>query len=202
MTTTSANNDDRPLRGKRVLILTGDIYEDLELWYPKLRLEEAGATTTLAGPEAGKTYTGKNGYPCVSDAALEQMNEADFDALVVPGGFMPDKLRRDEHVRSAHVLFRRFEQCTASFERIAVATEQVELPRKLQSGLPDVAVRQCANDTGHAGTRQALSAVAGVRRDARCEIECRFGAHRACGADTRFGGIDVTVRLQCDGNQT
>ncbi len=98
MTTAPASNDDRPLRGKRVLIFTGDIYEDLELWYPKLRLEEAGATTTLAGPEAGKSYTGKNGYPCVSDTAIEQMSEADFDALVVPGGFMPDKLRRDPHV--------------------------------------------------------------------------------------------------------
>ena len=98
MTTVPVNDNDRPLGGKRVLIFTGDIYEDLELWYPKLRLEEAGATTTLAGPEAGKTYTGKNGYPCVSDAAVEQMDAADFDALVVPGGFMPDKLRRDPHV--------------------------------------------------------------------------------------------------------
>src|SRR5690606_13779776 len=42
--------------------------------------------------------SGKNGYPCVSDAAIAQMNEADFDALVVPGGFMPDKLRRDPQV--------------------------------------------------------------------------------------------------------
>lgn len=98
MSSNSTNGGDRPLRGKHVLIFTGDIYEDLELWYPKLRLEEAGAETTLAGPDAGKTYTGKNGYPCVADAAIEQMNEADFDALVVPGGFMPDKLRRDSHV--------------------------------------------------------------------------------------------------------
>ncbi len=93
-----STDHDRSLAGQRVLIFTGDIYEDLELWYPKLRLEEAGAQTLLAGPEAGKTYMGKNGYPCVSDAAIADMNAADFDALVVPGGFMPDKLRRDPQV--------------------------------------------------------------------------------------------------------
>lgn len=86
------------LSQKRVLILTGDIYEDLELWYPKLRLEEAGAATTLAGPRAGQAYTGKNGYPCVSDAAIDELRADDFAALVVPGGFMPDKLRRDPQV--------------------------------------------------------------------------------------------------------
>jgi len=92
------NSNDQPLEGQRVLIFTGDIYEDLELWYPKLRLEEAGAVTTLAGPQAQMKYTGKNGYPCTSDVAIDQMNAAEFEALVVPGGFMPDKLRRDPHV--------------------------------------------------------------------------------------------------------
>ena len=87
--------NDQPLQGKSVLIFVGDIYEDLELWYPKLRLIEAGASVTVAGPEAGVTYAGKNGYPCVSDARLDQVSESDFDVLVVPGGFMPDKLRRD-----------------------------------------------------------------------------------------------------------
>jgi protease I len=75
-----------------------NIYEDLELWYPKLRLVEAGAAVVVAGPEAGKTYEGKNGYPCVADAAIAEMSARDFDGLVVPGGFMPDKLRRDPHV--------------------------------------------------------------------------------------------------------
>lgn len=87
-----------PLNERRVLILTGDIYEDLELWYPKLRLEEAGARVTVAGPEANMNYSGKHGYPCVSDAAIDQMDSESFDALVVPGGFMPDKLRRDPAV--------------------------------------------------------------------------------------------------------
>ncbi|NND99929.1 MAG: type 1 glutamine amidotransferase [Pirellulaceae bacterium] len=87
-----------PLVGKSVLILVGEIYEDLELWYPKLRLEEAGAAVTVAGPQANTHYNGKHGYPCTSDAAIDQMDESRFDALVVPGGFMPDKLRRDRVV--------------------------------------------------------------------------------------------------------
>lgn len=87
-----------PLAGQSVLIFTGDIYEDLELWYPKLRLIEAGARVVVAGDEAGRTYAGKNGYPCVSDACIADMQTTDFDALVVPGGFMPDKLRRDAKV--------------------------------------------------------------------------------------------------------
>src|SRR5438477_11013296 len=87
-----------PLAGRRVLMFVGDIYEDLELWYPKLRLIEAGARVVVAGPEAGRKYTGKNGYPCISDAVIAQMRAKDFDGVVVPGGFMPDHLRRDHHV--------------------------------------------------------------------------------------------------------
>jgi len=90
--------ENNPILYKRVLILVGDIYEDLELWYPKLRLEEAGAKVTVAGPEAGVTYAGKHGYPCVSEARIDDMLEADFDGLIVPGGFMPDVLRRDPAV--------------------------------------------------------------------------------------------------------
>ena len=91
---------DRPLTDKRILCFVGDIYEDLELWYPKLRLEEAGAHVTVAGPEAGVTYAGKHGYPCVSDACINDMEAEDFQGLICPGGFMPDKLRRDPKVKS------------------------------------------------------------------------------------------------------
>jgi protease I len=90
--------NDLPLAGRRVLMFVGDDYEDLELWYPKLRLIEAGVAVTVAGPEAGARYRGKNGYPCVSDAAIAAMDAGKFDGLVVPGGFMPDKLRRDPKV--------------------------------------------------------------------------------------------------------
>ena len=89
---------DRPLASKRVLAFVGDIYEDLELWYPKYRMIEAGAEVVVAGPEARTHYHGKNGYPCTSDAAIADMRADGFDGLLVPGGFMPDKLRRDAKV--------------------------------------------------------------------------------------------------------
>jgi len=90
-------NNELP-NGRRILVFVGDIYEDLELWYPALRLREAGAHVTIAGPEPEQVYAGKNGYPCRSDAAIADMEAADFHGLVVPGGFMPDKLRRDDKV--------------------------------------------------------------------------------------------------------
>ncbi len=88
----------KPLNGKRFLIFVDDIYEDLELWYPKLRMIEAGAHVTVAGPEAGHKYAGKHGYPCQSDAAIREMESADFHGVIIPGGFSPDKLRRDPKV--------------------------------------------------------------------------------------------------------
>lgn len=88
----------KPLSGMKILFFVGDIYEDLELWYPKLRFIEAGAEVFVAGPAADVIYTGKNGYPCKSNAAIADVNAADFNGLVCPGGFMPDKLRRDPKV--------------------------------------------------------------------------------------------------------
>lgn len=87
--------DNKPLKGIKILCFVGDLYEDLELWYPKLRFIEAGAEVVVAGPVAEIVYAGKNGYPCKSDAALVDMSATDFDGLICPGGFMPDKLRRD-----------------------------------------------------------------------------------------------------------
>jgi protease I len=86
-------------RNKTLLALLDDVYEDLELWYPKLRLEEAGYAVKCAAPEV-KTYTGKHGYPAQSDLLLEEARSQDFCGLLVPGGFMPDKLRRDARVLS------------------------------------------------------------------------------------------------------
>ena len=83
---------------KSILLFVDDIYEDLELWYPKLRLAEAGIQPVVAGPQAGKKYAGKHGYPCVSDAAIAEMKASDFAGVICPGGFMPDKLRRDAKV--------------------------------------------------------------------------------------------------------
>ena len=78
---------------RRVLILVEQAYEDLELWYPKIRLEEEGMRVVVAGPERIR-YVGKYGYPCTPDTTLDQVRADDFDALVIPGGWAPDKLRR------------------------------------------------------------------------------------------------------------
>ncbi len=88
----------RSLSGQRVLIFVGDDYEDLELWYPRLRLLEAGAHVVVAGAKSGHKSLGKHGYPCVADASIDQMEAGDFHGVVCPGGWMPDKLRRDPHV--------------------------------------------------------------------------------------------------------
>jgi protease I len=83
---------------RKILMFVGDDYEDLELWYPRFRMIEAGYQVVVAGPLAGETYRGKHGYPCRSDAAIRDVTASDFDGLIVPGGFMPDKLRRDAKV--------------------------------------------------------------------------------------------------------
>lgn len=88
----------KPLSGKKVLCFIGDIYEDLELLYPKYRLKEAGAQVVVAGPEANTTYKGKHGYPSKSDTSISEIVPDNYDLLVIPGGFMPDKLRRDPNV--------------------------------------------------------------------------------------------------------
>ena len=85
------------LKGRRVLLFAGPLYEDLELWYPKIRLEEEGAETTVAGL-GEKTYQGKRGYPVTVDTSVDQVEAARFDALVIPGGFAPDQLRRSARV--------------------------------------------------------------------------------------------------------
>lgn len=86
------------LRNARLLAFVGDDYEDLELWYPVLRWQEAGGETLIAGERGGRTYRGKHGYPCTSDVAYSELTGAEFSALLVPGGWMPDKLRRDSSV--------------------------------------------------------------------------------------------------------
>lgn len=85
------------LSGKKVLFFAGPLYEDLELWYPKIRLEEEGVVTTVAGL-GEMTYHGKRGYPITVDTSVNDVRAQDFDGLVIPGGFAPDQLRRYEQV--------------------------------------------------------------------------------------------------------
>ncbi len=86
------------LKGKRILIVVGKDYEDLELWYPRLRLQDAGVVSVVAGQLSRHTYKGKHGYPCDSEALIAEVKSGDFDGVLIPGGWMPDLLRRDENV--------------------------------------------------------------------------------------------------------
>jgi protease I len=85
------------LKGKHILFFAAPLYEDLELWYPKIRLEEEGASCVVAGL-GEKIYQGKRGYPITPDATVDEVEAADFDALVIPGGYAPDILRRSARV--------------------------------------------------------------------------------------------------------
>jgi protease I len=76
------------------VILAENVYENLELHYPRLRLIEAGYEVKVVGPKKGETYGSKEGYPAVTDAAFEEIDSNSIKILVVPGGFAPDKLRR------------------------------------------------------------------------------------------------------------
>ena len=81
------------LKGKRVAVLAEDLYEDLELWYPVYRFREAGAKVTIVGGGASG-YSSKHGYPVTPDATAEKVNAAAFDAVIIPGGYAPDRMRR------------------------------------------------------------------------------------------------------------
>jgi protease I len=78
----------------KVLSFIHDDFEDLELWYPVLRLMEEGITVHLVGEESNKKYIGKYGVPAVSTFSLEEVDYKEYDALLVPGGWAPDKIRR------------------------------------------------------------------------------------------------------------
>ncbi len=87
------------LKGKTVLFFVGPQYEDLELWYPKIRLEEEGARTVVAGL-GEPTYHGKKGYPVTVDSLVDDLYPEVYDALVIPGGYAPDHMRRSEKLLS------------------------------------------------------------------------------------------------------
>ena len=84
------------LANKKVIALVDHEFEDLELWYPILRLREEGATVHLIGPRAKETYIGKYGVPAVSDFGFKDLQAAaiNYDGILVPGGWAPDQLRR------------------------------------------------------------------------------------------------------------
>lgn len=89
------------LKGKRVAVLVGPAYEDLEFWVPLMRMQEEGAEVTVVGLKAGETYMSKSGgLEATADVGADDVSSKDFDAVLVPGGWAPDKLRRYPAVTS------------------------------------------------------------------------------------------------------
>jgi len=84
------------LEGKRIAIMLDQKYQELEVWYPLYRLREEGAEVVCVAPEADVEYPSKLGYPCRSDLAAREARGSDFNAVIVPGGWCPDFMRRDE----------------------------------------------------------------------------------------------------------
>lgn len=82
------------LEGKTIGILAEDLYEDLELWYPVHRLREEGAKIILIGTGLKENYVGKHGLPVKVDTDINKISSDELDALVIPGGYAPDRFRR------------------------------------------------------------------------------------------------------------
>lgn len=90
---------------KKVLIFVDEIYEELELHYPRLRLLEAGHQVVIAGESKDTVYKGKYGYPCKPNITFDEVDVEGFNGLVIPGGYAPDKLRKIPKVLEITKLF-------------------------------------------------------------------------------------------------
>jgi hypothetical protein len=84
------------LKGKRVAVLAENMYQEMELWVPYYRLKEEGAEVKVVGAGGAKSYTSKAGYPVNVDVQADQVSAVEFDAVVIPGGYAPDMMRRHE----------------------------------------------------------------------------------------------------------
>jgi len=85
---------------KKIAILIEDHYQVLEVWYPYLRLKEAGYNPVLTGPAGQAVYKSKEGYPAEQDVTISNISPADVDGVVIPGGYAPDRLRRHDRINS------------------------------------------------------------------------------------------------------
>jgi protease I len=94
------------LKGKKVILLAENNYEDLELWVPYYRLKEEGAEITIVGTGSSRTYTSKHGYPVEVNQEAKEIDVSKYDGIVIPGGYAPDLMRRYPEmvriVREAH----------------------------------------------------------------------------------------------------
>lgn len=139
---------NRPTDARSALVLVEQAYEDLELWYPKIRLEEEGLRVVVAGPERVR-YLGKYGYPCTPDITVDQARAEDFDALIIPGGWAPDRLRRMPAVLE---LVRDFDRARKPIAMICHAG-WVPISARILSGREVTGVSAIRDDLENAGAR-------------------------------------------------
>lgn len=85
------------MKKKKILLIVDNFYEDREFWYPKIRLEEEGIEVTVAAAEK-QVYHGAHGVPIEPDITYSQVKASDYDGIVIPGGYAPDKLRTYKEV--------------------------------------------------------------------------------------------------------
>jgi protease I len=94
------------LKGKKVVLLAENLYQELELWVPYYRLKEEGAEVTVVGSGSSRTFTGKYGYPVEVNKEAKEIDMSKYDGVVIPGGYAPDVMRRYPEmvkiVREAH----------------------------------------------------------------------------------------------------
>jgi len=82
------------LEGKKVVIPVEDMFNTHEFWYPYYRLQEAGCQVVVMGSGSAQTYVGKPCTEVTVDVNADQVSASDFDGIVIPGGYAPDKMRR------------------------------------------------------------------------------------------------------------
>jgi protease I len=94
------------LKGKKIVVLIENNYQDLEFWVPYYRLKEEGAEVTVVGSGSSRTYTSKYGYPVEVEKEAKEIDVSKYDGVVIPGGYAPDLMRRYPDmvriVREAH----------------------------------------------------------------------------------------------------
>jgi protease I len=136
------------LAGQKVLLLAADDFEDTELLYPLYRLAEEEVAVTVAGLDP-HPVRGKKGHgPVPVDTTVDQVAEKDFDALVIPGGYAPDKLRRSEDVLA---LVRAFDAAGKPIAFICHAG-WVPISAKILKGRRATSVGAIRDDMVNAGT--------------------------------------------------
>ena len=82
------------LKGKKVVLLAENNYEDMELWVPYFRLKEEGAEVTIVGTGSSPSYTSKHGYPVQVNKEAKDIDMSEYDGVIIPGGYAPDLMRR------------------------------------------------------------------------------------------------------------